>query len=709
VTPPGSRILRRLIAAAAVVLAACFPLAAAAQEDGPSTSLVPAPELESSIFDCPDDGEPPLSGPIEVIQLDGVGARGAALLLSGQSGGEVEGAVIWTSSGGGESPTEIPIQFLVEVDGRSLLSGSPQWRIPVEVYGYLINQTGTVVSHLSDGVLIRECRRAQMIEETGLKYVGEISAPPGLYSFRVVVRNRLTRSFFLARHDLDLRIEDPADILLLPPLVAEEPGRWVMSGKSGVELAAVLESIPGIQSWPSAMPVWRADERLEMVIGCSELTEGRRVAVRLFDRLGQPVLEPEVEVGEAVASAQGLSFYRAQVAAPDLPVGEYRFVAMVTDSDSGQSVSQSLPILIHDRDTSFVWTDEVAPGATISQPTTSPKTQLSPEELEVESMRAAYLEALRLWSRGDGVSARRALADLELPLASIAEPRRWRQMITVERLTALTLAKGHPASMMAVALLHRDMYNWYLARRESELASHSWRMTATMARLVTTMEGWEPPGGFSECVLLDLAGQLARIGQRHSARQLLETAIDLAPESAPALLGLGALYERTGHPEEAVEVLIKLYRLHPDNAEGRLRLAVNRARIGEEKAAEELFAGLAGPSSPVWIRTLAYQELGRLLNDEGRANEAEARLREGVELIPNNQRLRLLLAHVLDQAYRPKEAEAVIEQLDRYGSQHSVSPRYQYSQWPDLDANRVRATLNEAQAVGLEALREAVP
>ena len=673
-----------------------------------AASAAPIPEADTSVFDCPDGDASPPTGPIEGISLGAVGARGAALLLSGQSGGDVEGAVIWTSSGGIDDSEEIPIQFMVEVNGQTLLSGSPHFRIPIEVYGYLIDKTGTVVRHLSDGILIEECRRAQMIEETGLKYVGEVSAPPGLYSFRIVVRNRLNRRFFLARRDLDLRTEDPTHVVLLPPLVSEERDGWVMAGKHGLELASVRDGMPGIQSWPSAMPVWRGDESLEMVLGCSELSEERRVAARLFDRLGQPVLDPEVEVGEVVSTAHGLSFYRASVAAPDLPVGEYRFAVILTDSASGHSVTRSLPILIHDRDAPFLWTDEVAPRVASSSLTPA-RVQPSAEELEVESMRAAYIEALRLWSRGDEVAARRALADLELALEAAAEPRSWRQMITVERLTALTLAKSNPATLMAVALLHSDMFNWYLARRESQLASHSWRMTAMIARVATTIEGWQPPGGFSECVLLDLAGRLVRSGQRHSAQQLLETAVDLVPESAPARLGLGALYERTGYPEEAVNELKTLYKMHPEHFEGRLRLAVNRTRLGEEKAAEELLRGLVAPSSPLWIRTLAYQELGRLLIEEERVEEAEALLREGVALIPGNQRLQILLAHLLDQTGRPKEAETVVDQLSGIGSQHSVSPRYRYSVWPDLDADRVRTTLKDAQAMGLEALREAIP
>ena len=44
-------------------------------------------------------------------------------------------------------------------------------------------------------------------------------------------------------------------------------------------------------------------------------------------------------------------------------------------------------------------------------------------------------------------------------------------------------------------------------------------------------------------------------------------------------------------------------------------------RDAREKAAEELFRGLLEPSYPLWIRTVAYQELGGLLIDEGSLHE----------------------------------------------------------------------------------------
>jgi tetratricopeptide (TPR) repeat protein len=655
-----------------------------------------------------DPDEPPPSGPVEALALSGVGARGAALLLSGQSGGEVDGAVVWTTGGAIAGAEQVSIKVIVEVDGSELLSGSRELPIPIEIYGYLVDDIGTVTGHLSEGIIVTGRQWAERIEQTGLKFVGELRTPPGLHSFRILVRNRQTGRFFLSRRDLEVQSDVGARAYLLPPLVAEPEDSWMVVGQHGLQVTAVRDSFHGLESWPSAMPTWRSEEPLDIVLGSSELTASRYASARLVDRVGRPILDPDLEVGPPIRSEHGLAFYRASVAAPDVPAGEYRLEIVVTDSDSGTTASQSLPVLIYDQSTALVWTDPAAPRAVEALSMPPRREQPTAEELDQEAMRAAYVEALRLWSHGDALAAKRNLAELERPVEAAASARRWRQLFAIERITTLALAKSNPPSLMGVAFLHRDMYRWYLSRRETELAQHSWQMAAMMARIAPAIDSWNPPDGFTECLLLDLARNLALAGELQQARELLQVAVEVAPTSAAALLGLGALYERTGHPDGAVEELKTLVKIHPENHEGRLRLAVNRERLGADRAAEELLRGLLAPSSPLWIRTVAYQELGRLLVDQGRVEEADQLLREGTTQIPENQRLRVLLAHALDQAHQPREATAEIEHLGAHGAQQTTSPRYRYSMWPDIDADRVRATLVAAEAEGLAALQEAL-
>jgi hypothetical protein len=332
----------------------------------PAVEVAQAEPVEISIESLP------IGETIATLPLGGVGARAAALLLSGQSGGEIEGAVLWTSTGVSLDENRTDIGFFVEVEGRWLMASADVSRTPIEIYGYLVDATGTVVAHLSEGIILDPGPLAQAVKYSGLKFVGGLSAPPGIYSFRILVRNRETQQFFLARRDLDVRAAAQTDSLLLPPLVAEPGDRWVITGSRAHDLQTSDESLPGLSAWPAAMPTWRSDHSLEAVIPCSRLGDHQRLSTQLIDRLGRRVLDPTIEVSSPIDSRQDLYFYQATVAAPDVPAGQYRFVLSLTNSDTGTTISQSLQVLIHDSENEFVWTDPKAPRLVSSRPLPKP-------------------------------------------------------------------------------------------------------------------------------------------------------------------------------------------------------------------------------------------------------------------------------------------------------------------------------------------------
>jgi tetratricopeptide (TPR) repeat protein len=645
---------------------------------------------------------------IASTELAGVDAGAAALLMSGQSGGEVEGAVIWTLATPAGEAGRTPVTVVVEIDGRGLVEGSVRLPVPIEIYGYVLDGSGNTVQHIAEGLLVEGCRRVRAVRDGGLRFVGELSAPAGRSSLRIIVRNRETRRFFLARRDLEVPDDRPAAIALTPPLVATAAGRWVATGRLPSDPAALRARLPGIESLPTGMPVWRSREPLELVLGLAVSGRDPQLRAQLTDRTGALLSDPELTVGPETGHAAGLAFRRATVSAPDLPPGDYRLIISLADSDSGETVSQSLPVVIHDVAGLDAWVDPRAPRA-VKPPLPERVGAVPPGVLPDAGIREGYLEALRQWSRDDVISARRTLAGIERPPAGVDPAKRWRQLFTEQRLALLALAEERPETVLAVAMLHRDMHGWYMARRETDLAEHAWQMSAMIARMAPDIEGLQPPPGFSECLLIDLATQLARSGQWRGAKRALEVAVEVAPDSAPAQLGLGALLERTGDPKAAAEELHKLVRTHPDSREGRLRLAVNRSRLGDVGEAKDLFRGLLHPSTELWIRTLAYQELATVLIAEGRAGEAAELLRAAVAAIPANQRLRILESFALEAAGRSRESAAAVEGLDVDLAQQSTSPRYRYSRWPELDGERVRVVLSEGDEMGRAALREAVP
>lgn len=648
-----------------------------------------------------------LIAPRDVIPLGGVNARAAALLLSGQSGGEVEGAVVWACTGLDPSGARAEIVVLLEVDGRSLLETSDASRVPLEVYGYLVSAAGAVVEHVSDGLLLDRGPLRAAVAAGGLRLVARFAVAPDLYSLRMLVRNRVSGRFLLVSRDLDLRLEDRTEPLLLPPLAVGNAGSWVVAGHRGADPAELEERVSEIDGWPAARPSWRADRSLELVLAGSELGDRLRLSSRLIDGLGRRLLDPEITVEQRLETRGVVHAYRTTVEPPDLPAGSYRFVVELSDADTGSAVTQSMTVVIHDLDRELAWTDPDAPHEARAAPLPGPPRD-GVIDIESETIQGAYVEALRLWADGAAIAARRELAELEHPLESSASTRAWRQLINVERVTIMKLAREDPRSLAAVAMLHRDMYDWYRARTEPQLARHSWKMAAMAARLAARL--WQAPlaAEFSECLLIDLAGRLVSAGQPRSAHELLDGALDVAPGSAPALLGLGALLERTGAPAEAAEIFERLLQQHPERLDGRLRLAVTSARSGATRRAEAMFRELTDGSSPRWVRAVASQELARLLIDRGDLGEAEAVLDEAIAAVPENQRLRLQRGFVLDLAGRPAEAAATVESIRALGARQGTSPRYTYSIWPDLDGDRVRAVLRETLELALAGLRESI-
>jgi Flp pilus assembly protein TadD/phage baseplate assembly protein W len=650
---------------------------------------------------------PPVGPPMVAVPISGVDAFGAALLMSGQSGGDIDGSVTWSVDHPVGSGDGIALRFVIEVSGESLLVDSPLQPMPIEFDAYLLDDRGELISHAASGLVLDDPGVGSWLRLHGLKYVGGLTAPAGRSSLRVLVRNRASGRYLLVRRELDLELGPDGTPVLLPPMVAEPAGMWLRAVQPGLEVTDDHVGPQDPHVWPSARPVWRADQPLSMIVGGSAVAEGRPIRTRLEDRLGRVVLEPRIRLDQPTGNETDNDVAHAEVEAPDLPNGEYRLVMAVDESSGERAIEQELSVVIHDRPGEVAWTDleetTDEPGAVVAVEADD----MSGRRLEHESMRAAYLAGLRAWAEDDRVAARRIVNDLESPVASTKGTRAWRELVAAQGSVLSELASGRPGVLVAAVLLHRDMYYWYLARGEGALARHSWESAALLAIEAEDLDDWQPPAGFTEAVLLDLADHLVQARQPDAARQLLEEAEKIAPSSPRPLLALGALAERSGRLEDAIRPLKRLVELEPDHFEARLRLAVCRARVGDEKDAEELFRGLLAAEVPSWIRALAFQELGRLLITTGRVNDAADVLREGSSAVPDNQRMRILLAHALDAAGRPGQAASVLAGVEARTVGGNESPRYRYSRWPALDRAHVQSVLSGAETIARDALRQA--
>jgi Tfp pilus assembly protein PilF len=165
------------------------------------------------------------------------------------------------------------------------------------------------------------------------------------------------------------------------------------------------------------------------------------------------------------------------------------------------------------------------------------------------------------------------------------------------------------------------------------------------------------------------------------AEQLLRRALEIEPHDPEVCLALAAIHEKLGRYAQAGEVLesVPLDRM---GAEGRLRLAVNLARTGQDERAtwrlELLFRG----AGPAWVRVVACQELARLALLHNDAAAAAETLRRGLERWPDHPALQLQLAFAMDRLGKPREAGRLLEELDGGSAPRVSSERYRYNRWP---------------------------
>jgi tetratricopeptide (TPR) repeat protein len=120
----------------------------------------------------------------------------------------------------------------------------------------------------------------------------------------------------------------------------------------------------------------------------------------------------------------------------------------------------------------------------------------------------------------------------------------------------------------------------------------------------------------------------------------------LAIEPQPAIYNdLGFVLARQGLPHEAAEMYRKSLELSPGSATAHYNLAASLAGSGELAEAEEHFRS----SIDIEPTSRAYTALGMIQSQQGRVDDSVASLQKAIELDPDNQQARSLLAQATEQ------------------------------------------------------------
>lgn len=117
--------------------------------------------------------------------------------------------------------------------------------LAVEVYGYAVAESGAVLDHLAQLARLDPARADPRRLAQGLSFYGTLRVPPGKYTIKLMVQEPESGSAGVQFIDVTVPPHDPRVGFLLPPVVMDDPGRWL-----GLDMGGLR---PGHPSSPFAV------------------------------------------------------------------------------------------------------------------------------------------------------------------------------------------------------------------------------------------------------------------------------------------------------------------------------------------------------------------------------------------------------------------------------------------------------------------------
>ena len=335
------------------------------------------------------------------------------------------------------------------------------------------------------------------------------------------------------------------------------------------------------------------------------------------------------------------------------------------------------------------------------------------EKLPSSRVAEIYRKVLTDWSAGETEKAPDELIELESAVAVDGEPGSRKALLKAEQTVIHQVGAADLEVLVPIAVLHHEAYRRMLGgdRRGRALAMlHTRQMARDLVLLYREQSGSEGAGLVASRLLTSLGGLLLQGALQLPAAEMFQQAIELDGHNTAALLALATIYEKNAQTESAVKRLRNVLEVDPGHAEARLRLALNLKRLDRTDEARKLLEALTAATDPSWVTPLAYQELARLHSEAGRSSDAEKVLRKARERYPDDVRLAIQLAAVLDRRGAPGEATALVEKvLASPGSAgEAASSRFLYNAVRPEAFAEARSFLSENSRSRLPVLAQAL-
>jgi Flp pilus assembly protein TadD len=652
----------------------------------------------------PAPGKPPL----RVLRTGGLRVETAALLMSGQEGGTIPVAALAIPLPGSAGKARVAV--VLEVDGAEAMEGQNGDLLRLEICLYAVTSgpdgAGRVVGSRMDTVEIDLARLGADLEKSGLKYVGELQLAPGEYALRTLVRNAATSEVGLRMLPLSVPDFAQSQGVLLPPLVAEPAGAWLQARGAGI-----ASPPPGLsfEALPAARPVFSPSAKISLKVPAWKLGGGDLQAEVRRPGGARVATFPLTIASRETSGAEGLELLAATVQLKGIEDGVYELGIVSVSQASSEDALATPFVLLEQGGGGQVWAALTAPrrsrtAATAGAPAQTPKAAAPKSKrtrkIDAGPVRDGYRAALRRLAEGDRNGSRDAMVELQTKVLTGEKPALSDDLVDVELDVAAELARQDLESLVPVLTLHQVLYREAVRKGGYLLSTHNreliFRLVALYAERSGSAEGKLRAARF----LMGLAAEMVWTAPPSLRARVFQQILAYDNRQEAAILCLAVDAERQGRYADAVGYL---ERLSPAHTEARLRLAVNLSRLGKMQEARKLLRELSEPATnpentEPWHLAVAWQEMARLQLAAGDLDGAEKTLREGLQRLPEDDKLALQLALVRDLRKDPRGARDAVSGLGKTPGAGGAA-RHRYNQLPLESLDQAWAELQE-QGVG---------
>ena len=637
--------------------------------------------------------------PPEFVAADtgGLEARSAALILSGQEGGDLEANVLALPLPAEEQP--FTVALWVQIPGAPLLTGHGEGDLLTEIYAYALTPENEIAGFLTRAIRLDTATQGAAVRAGGIEFQGHLKLFAGQYSLRVLVLQRSSSRFALKVEDLVVPVWSGNDASALPPLLLQ-PASLAVRVRAEADSASLFPLRLADGNLVPGPPV--IDPQATQALYVAGRSLPAELDLRLRDGGGEERQKLELALAEPVGkNLANLELVRLSLPALEMPQGAYR---LEVTTSGGATALASRAVRLRSL-------EETESSPAPAQLATARRDADAAEVANPGMTRreALYLGALGQLAQGNLAAARSALRQLEdEEMGTGSTSKRRSQLIQSEINVAIRLALKNPETLVPLIAFHEELYRRYHKAGDFQLSTHSRNLLALLNQLyLEHHQGAEAPK-LVAASMVSLGDYMLEQGSNLSAKKAFERALEHDPNQEAALLGVAGIDENYGLYEDAAEHLRRLVKIQPTHHEARLRLGINLARLEKWDEAEALLqSGIAAGVSE-WVTVLSYQELANLCFAREREEEAVELLAEGVERFPHQQRLHLQRAALLDRMGHPMEARKALEQLDPTRGNNIDTPRMLYSQRSQWLAASTRRSLIQESRQNLPVLAEAV-